>query len=261
MTFGHGVIHFKNLNISEIWSTESNLFDQKLCPPSNGDGHLFCFSTRFSRAWLAGIVFARWPEGVGSLGGAGFGQTSPFSRVFARWPEGVGTWEGPALGTELSLYPDLSFLPCFCAVAGRRCGKPGRGGLWVQSYPFPDLSFLPCFCAMAVRCGKRGSGPWVQSYPLSRPLLSRMFLLGGGKCGKPGRGGLWVQSYLFPGLPHLSVIAQNTGKGGVWKGVTLWNSLPTCLKPGHRGKVCSWSSRLHVLASLSDANSLKKNSF
>ena len=170
-----------------------------------GRGRLWVQSYPYIQTSPFSRVFARWPEeGVGSLGGAGFGyrvipfQTSPFSRVFARWPEGAGS-VGAGLGYKVIPFPDLSFLACFCSVAG--------------------------------------------------------------KCGKPGRGGLWVQSYLFPGLPHLSVIAQNTGKGGVWKGVTLWNSLPTCLKPGHRGKVCSWSSRLHVLASLSDANSVKKNSF
>ena len=141
-------------------------------------------------------------------------------------------------------------------------GSLGGAGFGYRVIPFQTSPFSRVFARWPEGAGNVGAGlGYSLSYPFSRPLLSHMFLLGGGKCGKAGRGGLCVQSYLFPGLPHLSVIAQNTGKGGVWKGVTLWNSLPTCLKPGHRGKVCSWSSRLHVLASLSDANSVKKNSF
>ena len=147
-------------------------------------------------------------------------------------------------------------------LGGRKVWEPGRGRLWVQSYPYIQTSpFSRVFARWPEGAGSVGAGLGYKVIPFPDLSFLACFCSVAGKCGKPGRGGLWVQSYLFPGLPHLSVIAQNTGKGGVWKGVTLWNSLPTCLKPGHRGKVCSWSSRLHVLASLSDANSVKKNSF
>ena len=124
-----------------------------------GRGRLWVQSYPYIQTSPFSRVFARWPEeGVGSLGGAGFGyrvipfQTSPFSRVFARWPEGAGSvgaglgytiqsypfsrpllsrmfllggrkvweaWEGRALGTELSVSRPPSPV-CHCAKHGKR---------------------------------------------------------------------------------------------------------------------------------------------
>ena len=98
-----------------------------------GRGRLWVQSYPYIQTSPFSRVFARWPEeGVGSLGGAGFGyrvipfQTSPFSRVFARWPEGAGS-VGAGLGYRVIPFPDLSFLACFCSVA-ESVGSLGGAG-------------------------------------------------------------------------------------------------------------------------------------
>ena len=59
-----------------------------------------------------------WEPGRGRLWVQSYAyiQTSPFSRVFARWPEGAGS-VGAGLGYRVIPFPDLSFLACFCSVA------------------------------------------------------------------------------------------------------------------------------------------------